>query len=317
MYLPEYSFEWNDGLYQEMFIQQALQEYIPSTFGAFKQSASYAFHDNSFMHGADWLSTQDDRESNLKVLTEDEWRARGFDQSRHKYREGITENQANILQQIEEREKFYGQYMKNTSILSLGGITGMIAGSLADPINYIPFVGWAGRISKVARLASKMPILGMSANAMIGQTAFETVKQSHLKSLGRDVHWAGAMMDVGIAGILGAGFGGLAKFSGLVKKIRSVDPEIHNQNMAVALTQHGDNVAVDSMQGIGDPNPVTTLSPTTELVHEVAEKFRQEQIKTHQTTVDQQTTRLELEGEPVIDPTLREQAIRNYNACKG
>ena len=157
----------------------------------------------------------------------------------------------------------------------------------------------------------------MSANAMIGQTAFETVKQTHLKSLGRDVHWAGAMIDVGIAGILGAGFGGLAKLSGLAKKIRSVDPEIHNQNMAVALTQHGDNVAVDSMQGVIDPNPVTTLSPTTELVHEVAEKFRQEQIKTHQTTIDQQTTRLELEGEPVIDTTLRGEGIRNYNSCKG
>ena len=314
MYLPEYPFEWNDGLYQQTFINQALQEYIPSTFGAFKQSASYAFHDSSFIHAADWISTLDDRESNLKTLTEEEWKEKGYDQSRTKYREGITENQANILQQIEEREKFYGRYMKNTSILSVGGITGMIAGSLLDPINYIPFVGWAGRISKVARLASKMPILGMSANAMIGQTAFETVKQTHLKSLGRDVHWAGAMIDVGIAGILGAGFGGLAKLSGLAKKIRAIDPEIHNQNMAVALTQHGDNVAVDSMQGIGDPNPVTTLSPTTELVVNDP-VFRQEQIKRHQTTMDKHTAELDID--PVVDASVREKAIRSYNACKG
>tara|TARA_R110002020_G_scaffold131725_3_gene294416 strand:- start:1108 stop:2058 length:951 start_codon:yes stop_codon:yes gene_type:complete len=314
MYLPEYAFEMNDGLYQQMYINQAIEEYVPSTWGVYKQSASYAFHDSSFFHAGDYASTFDDRESNQKILTEEEWREKGYDQSRQKYREGITENQAQILQQIQEREKFYGRYMKNTSILSVGGITGMITGSLVDPINYIPFVGWAGRISKVARLASKMPILGMSANAMIGQTAFETVKQSHLKSLGRDVHWAGAMIDVGIAGILGAGFGGLGKLSGLRKKINSVDPATHDQNMAVALTQHGDNIAVDSMQGIGDPNPVTTLSPSKELVINDP-VFRQEQIKRHQTTVDRQTT--ELDVDPIIDANIKEEAIRSYNACKG
>jgi hypothetical protein len=247
-------------------------------------------------------------------LTEEEWRARGYDKGRQKYREGITENQAQILQQIQEREKFYSRYMKNTSILSVGGITGMIAGSLADPINYIPFVGWAGRISKVARLASRMPILGMSANAMIGQVTFETIKQSHLKSLGRDVHWTGAMLDVGIAGLLGAGFGGLATLSGLAKKIRSIDPAVHNENMVVALTAHSDRVSVDNMQGILDPNPVTTLSPSKELVINDP-VFRQEQIKRHQTTVDKQTT--ELDVDPVVNTGVREEGIRSYNACKG
>mgnify|MGYP003150043300 FL=1 len=314
MYLPEYAFEMNEGLYQQMYINQAIEEYVPSTWGVYKQSASYAFHDSSFIHAADWISTLDDRESNLKTLTEEEWKEKGYDQSRTKYREGITENQAQILQQVEEREKFYSRYMKNTSMLSVGGITGMITGSLLDPINYIPFVGWAGRISKVARIASKMPILGMSANAMLGQTAFETVKQSHLKSLGRDVHWAGAMIDVGIAGLLGAGFGGIGKLSGLRKKINAIDPAIHNENMTVALTAHSDRVGVDSMQGIIDPNPVTTLSPSKELVVNDP-VFRQEQIKRHQTTMDKHTA--ELDVDPVVDASVREKAIRSYNACKG
>jgi len=128
------------------------------------------------------------------------------------------------------------------------------------------------------------------------------------------VHWTAAMMDVGIAGLLGAGFGGLATLSGLAKKIRSIDPAVHNENMVVALTAHSDRVSVDNMQGILDPNPVTTLSPSKELVINDP-VFRQEQIKRHQSTVDQQTT--ELGVDPIVDAGVREKGIRSYNACKG
>ena len=215
MILPEYPFEWQEGLYQQMFINEAVNKYVPSSWGVFKQSANYAFHDNSFVHAIDYIDSLTDDE----VISEEQFNEKGYSESGVKYTEGMTDTQAHVLQQMNERDKFYARYMKNTSMLSFGGITGMIVGSIPDPINYIPFVGWAGRISKVARIANKMPMLAMSANAMAGQTAFEVVKQTHLKSLGRDVNWLGAMADVGIAGVLGFGFGGLGKLSKLRNKI--------------------------------------------------------------------------------------------------
>ncbi len=187
MILPEYPFEWQEGMYQQMFVNEAINNYVPSSWGVLKQSANYAFHDNSFVHAIGYIDSLTDSE----VISEEQFKEKGYAESGVQYKEGMTDTQANVLQQMNERDKFYATYMKNTSMLSFGGITGMIAGSIPDPINYIPFVGWAGRISKVARIANKMPMLAMSANAMAGQTAFEVVKQTHLKSLGRDVNWLG------------------------------------------------------------------------------------------------------------------------------
>ena len=311
MYLPKYAFEWDNNLYSNYIMQEAIQNYAPSAFAVFKQSASYAFQDNSFIHARDYLSQfQTDQE----VLTREDWESKGYGKSGVKYSEGITENQAQILEQIQERDKFYAQYMKKSSMVGLGAITGMIAGSIPDPINYIPFVGWASRVSRVAKLVSKMPMLSMSVNAMLGQTAWEGAKQSHLKSLGRDVNWTGAMLDVAMAGVLGFGLGGIGKLSGLSKRMNTVDPDIHQQNMAVALTAHSDRISVDNMQGIIDPDPVTTFSPSKELVINDP-VFRQEQIKRHQTTMDKHTA--ELDVDPVVDASVREKAIRSYNACKG
>ena len=57
MYLPEYTFEWNEGMYGNMMINEAMQNYVPSPFGVFKQSASYAFQDNSLIHAFEYLES--------------------------------------------------------------------------------------------------------------------------------------------------------------------------------------------------------------------------------------------------------------------
>ena len=309
MILPEYPFEWQEGMYQQMFVNEAINNYVPSSWGVLKQSANYAFHDNSFMHAGSYLKTLT---SNDEPLSEDEWREKGYSELGVKYTEGITETQAQILHQMNERDKFYSTYMKNSSMLSFGGIAGMIAGSIPDPINYIPFVGWAGRISKVARIANKMPMLAMSANAMAGQTAFEVVKQTHLKSLGRDVNWLGAMADVGIAGVLGFGFGGLGKLSKLRNKIAKTDQNTHQQNLAVALTTNGEGTPTSNML-VNDLDPVTTTPPAMALAINDIE-FRQRQIQLHQSNLDRQSAEFKQES---IDLQKREEGIINYNNCRG
>jgi hypothetical protein len=308
MILPEYPFEWQEGMYQQMFVNEAINNYVPSSWGVLKQSANYAFHDNSFVHVSDYIDSLTDSE----VISEEQFKEKGYAESGVQYKEGMTDTQANVLQQMNERDKFYATYMKNTSMLSFGGITGMIAGSIPDPINYIPFVGWAGRISKVARIANKMPMLAMSANAMAGQTAFEVVKQTHLKSLGRDVNWLGAMADVGIAGVLGFGFGGLGKLSKLRNKIARTDQNTHQQNLAVALTTNGEGTPTSNML-INDLDPVTTTPPAMALAINDIE-FRQKQIKLHQSSLDKQSN--EFKQEP-IDLQKREEGIINYNNCRG
>tara|TARA_R100000458_G_scaffold56739_1_gene61984 strand:- start:935 stop:1852 length:918 start_codon:yes stop_codon:yes gene_type:complete len=303
MILPEYPFEWQEGLYQQMFVNEAINNYVPSSWGVLKQSANYAFHDNSFVHAIDYIDSLTDGE----VISEEQFKEKGYAESGVQYKEGMTDTQANVLQQMKERDKFYARYMKNTSMLSFGGITGMIAGSIPDPINYIPFVGWAGRISKVARIANKMPMLAMSANAMAGQTAFEVVKQTHLKSLGRDVNWLGAMADVGIAGVLGFGFGGLGKLSGLRKKIASVDPQTHQDNLVNTLTYGSDRKPFDATQGTKElevPPNRDVGQPETHVVDNT-NKFNEE---------FNQNTDVQLD---TTDMTKKQQAIKNYNNCKG
>ena len=310
MYLPEYTAEINNSMFGNAMMNKAIQEYIPSPWGVFKQSASYAFNDNSFIHAYDYL---DSFVTPSGVITKEEFDEKFGSVSNVTYEEGITERQAQILQQSIERDKFYARYMRNTSMLSVGGITGMIAGSVLDPINYIPFIGWAGRISKVARIASKMPMLGMTANAMLGQTTFEVVKQTHLKSLGKDVNWAGAMIDVGMAGVLGMGLGGLGSLSGLAKKMRSVDINTHNQNLSVALTANSDRTPTSNMQ-VNDIDPITTVAPET-IVDTDPVTVRIQKEQGHEASFNNKNK--DLDTTQKVDTPKRQDAIKKFTTCKG
>ena len=308
MYLPKYSFEWNDGMYQNVLMNEALQQYVPSSFGVFKESASYAFNDASFFHVADYLSTLD---PNQEVLTEEQWRDRGYNESGVQYEEGVTDRQAQILQQRVERDRFYGEYMKNASMLSVGGIAGMVVGSLPDPINYIPFVGWAGRIAKVARIASKMPVLAMSANAMIGQATFETIKQSHYKSLGKDVDWQAVFVDVAIAGTLGAGLGGLGKLSGLKRSLSTADPSIHHNNLAIAGTHIADQRPVEvKIQGLYDTEtiPEFTIKATRDISDDPL-FVRNQEINTQERAFETLSKEVEPEPTPLARLAQEEEAL--------
>tara|TARA_R100001530_G_C4319221_1_gene155235 strand:- start:1059 stop:1976 length:918 start_codon:yes stop_codon:yes gene_type:complete len=304
MYLPKYSFEWNNNLYANHMMNQAINNYVPTTWGVFKQSASYAFQDNSFVHANDYLNQL---QTNNDVLTKEEWEARGYHKSGATYKEGITDTQAQVMEQTIERDKFYSNYMRNTSMFGVGSIAGMISGSIPDPINYIPFVGWAGRISKVAKLASKMPMLSMSINAMAGQAVFEGVKQTHLKSLGRDINWTGALVDIAIAGTIGFGFGGVGKLSGLRKKLANIDPQTHQDNLVNSLTYGADKQSFDGTRGTGELE-VPPTKDTTQPETFVADNTKKHDTDFNQNGEFQQNT---------AEINKKQQAIKNYNTCKG
>jgi len=298
MVLPLYAYEYNDGMYQNALMHSAIDKYIPTGFGVFKKSVSYAFQDNTVGHVADYLrSLQAPEDANL--LSKEEYQSSEHYRKEIQWKEGITEKQTQILAERQDREQFYGAYMRNASMLSVGGISGMIIGSIPDPINYIPFLGFSGRIAKTANLARRIPALRMSANAMMGQTAFEAVKQGTAYKLGGEIHWKAAIIDVAIAGTIGAGagviFGGLGSKSGLSKMISESDK---GDNIAIASTHIGDDIPVENMgKNLDTDNLEANTPPTKDLEPDLSQ--RQEQIKMH----EEATTTLEKEFDSGVDPT--------------
>jgi hypothetical protein len=319
MVLPEYTYESNEGMYQNTLMQSAMSKYIPTGFGVFKKSVSFAFQDNSISHVADYLRTLQAPED-TNILTKEEYEESEHFRKEIRWTEGITEKQTEVLAERQDRMSYYGSYMKNASMLSVGGISGMIIGSIPDPINYIPFLGFSGRIAKTASLAKRIPALRMSANAMMGQTAFEAVKQGVTYKLGGDIHWEAAMIDVAIAGLIGAGagviFGGLGSKSGLSKEIAVSE---RGNNLANAGVHIGDDIPVENMgKNLDTGNLEANTPPTKDLEPDLNQT--QEQIKLHQ----EATTTLEKEFDSGVDPanTLLQQnegyfadALRQTKSC--
>jgi hypothetical protein len=319
MILPEYTYEYNEGMHQNALMQSAMSNYMPTGFGVFKKSVSFAFQDNSLSHVADYLRTLQAPED-TNILTKEEYLESEHFRKEIRWTEGITEKQTEILAERQDRMSYYGAYMKNASMLSLGGISGMIIGSIPDPINYIPFLGWSGRIAKTASLVKRVPALRMSANAMMGQTAFEAVKQGVTHKLGGDIHWEAAMIDVAIAGMIGAGagviFGGLGSKSGLSKKIAESE---RGNNLSDTGVHVGDNVPVENMgKGLDADNLEINNPPTKDVETDI--NYREEQIRTHEEATS--TIEKELDSEIDTPNTLAEQnegyfadALRKTKSC--
>ena len=195
------------------------------------------------------------------------------------WKEGLTEKQAQIFSQRQDRINFYNKYMQNTDAFSLASISGMIVGSIPDPINYIPFLGWSNRIRQTTNIIHKIPALQMSANAMLGQTAFEVVKQGSRYNMGADIQWKAATIDVALAGLIGAGagviFGGIGSKSGLSKKISEYD-DPNNLNLTLAgVHLHNSEPVKNALKNTDINNPITTIKPIEDTVNV---NLRQEQI---------------------------------------
>ena len=287
MLRPEYYHDMSGGLYQDIMIREAFQKNVPSLGQVFKESVSFSFFDNTFVHGADYAETID--ESNAQnSLTEEQYNQSPYARKQLGWHEGITEIQAKVLSERYDRETFYSQYTQNVGAFDPARIAGLIVGGIPDPINYIPYVGILGKVSRVARLLHKMPVLGMAANAMISQSAFETVKWSTLHGIGRDVDYKAAIMDVAIAGLIGSGagllFGGVGSKSGLQKRIGQSE---FNNDLVVAGVFNGDGIPVSNrgqalITNVDDP--INTLtSPTTKPEPPI---IRNEEIINHEQIIN-------------------------------
>ena len=281
MYRPDYYHEFNGGLYQDLMMEQAFKKNVPSLGRIFEESISFAFNDNTFIHGADYLETIDEQNAQ-NPLTEEQYKESPYARKELGWHEGITEVQARVLSERYDREAFYGQYTQNVSAFDPARIAGLIVGGIPDPINYIPYVGILSKVSRVARLLHKMPVLGMAANSMISQTAFETAKYTSIAQMGGDINYRAAIMDVAIAGLIGSGagllFGGVGSKSGLQKRIGQSD---FSNDLVVAGVFNVDGIPVSNrgqalITSIDDPintltsptiKPEPPITRTEEIIH--------------------------------------------------
>ena len=300
MLRPDYYHEASGGLYQEIMMKQGFQENIPSLGRIFKESVNYAFMDNTFVHGYDYLRSLEDEEN---VLTEEAYNQSEYKRDSINWHEGMTEMQAKVLSERNDRDAFYAQYTQNVGAFNPARIGGLLVGGIPDPINYLPFLGWAGRLSRVAKTVNKMPVLGMAANAMIGQSAFETVKWSSIHNMGGDINIEGALIDVALAGMIGSGagllFGGLGKNSGLQEKLGQIEYQKklpwteHTDDLVVSGVHVSDGMTVNSRgeRLLNDPDapPQAGHPPTKEVDPDevwTQAEWRQEQIKNQEKTID-------------------------------
>ena len=281
MYRPDYYHEFNGGLYQDLMMEQAFKKNVPSLGRIFEESISFAFNDNTFIHGADYLETIDEQNAQ-NPLTEEQYKESPYARKRLQWHEGITEVQARVLSERYDREDFYAQYTQNVGAFDPTRIAGLIVGGIPDPINYIPYVGILSKVSRVARLLHKMPVLGMAANSMISQTAFETAKYTSIAQMGGDVNYRAAIMDVAIAGLIGSGagllFGGVGSKSGLQKRIGQSD---FSNDLVVAGVFNVDGIPVsnrgqalitnidDAINTLTSPTvkPEPPITRTEEIIH--------------------------------------------------
>ena len=279
MYRPDYIHEYDNSLYQDIMMRNAFQKNIPSMGDIFTESISHSFHDATFMHAGDYLSTlESDEEANL--LTKEEYNASPYARDRISWHDGMTETQAKVLAERHDRDAFYSMYTKNVSAFNPARI---------------------GRISKVARTLNKMPVLGMAANSMVNQAAFETAKYTAIYNVGGDINYKAAVLDVAIAGLIGSGagllFGGVGKNSGLQQKLGQIEYQKklpwneHSEDLAVSTVHVVDGVPVNNRGErllVDKDAPPEVGHPPTKEPDKIwtQEEWRQEQIKNQERTID-------------------------------
>jgi hypothetical protein len=145
------------------------------------------------------------------VLTKEEWQASPSFRDKIPYDPGMTADRASAL------ASWYDASQARQAIIDKGPggflgnaiwLGGMLAGSLPDPVNYIPILGPEVRAAQIARFGR----LGGSAAVSSADAALNTAIMSGLtagtrQSFGDDVTWQSWLTDVAIGAAIGGAFG--------------------------------------------------------------------------------------------------------------
>lgn len=169
-----------------------------------------------------WLETEDEyqiRRKRAGAITKEEYEASPNFRTGVPYDSGMTQDRAAALASWYDASKA----RQDTIARGPGGflgtslwLGGMVIGSAADPVNYIPVFGpevRAAQIAKFGRLGGSM--LTSAADAALNTAAASAITAGSRASFGDDVTWQGFLTDVAIGAVIGGAFGAAtAKWEG-------------------------------------------------------------------------------------------------------
>jgi len=193
--------------------ETAVQNYDPSFGFLAKEAFRLGLRDTTISLAAS-LEAMTEAEKEGKISREEYEQSQFFDPD-IKYDDSFTYAKARLLKERMEQERLYDYYLQQMSGLDyVAGFTGLIGGSIPDPINFIPMLGamskparaleYAGVTSRVARRG----MLG-AADAAIASTLVSPLLMAERGTYQQKYDVQDALIDIGLATGIGFGFGSL------------------------------------------------------------------------------------------------------------
>lgn len=193
--------------------EAAVQNYDPSFGFLAKEAFRLGLRDTTISLAAS-LEAMTEAEKEGKISREEYEQSKFFDPD-IKYDDSFTYAKARLLKERAEQERLYDYYLQQMSGMDyVAGFTGLIGGSIPDPINFIPMLGamskparareYAGVTSRVARRG----MLG-AADAAIASTLVSPLLMAERGTYQQKYDVQDALIDIGLATGIGFGFGSL------------------------------------------------------------------------------------------------------------
>lgn len=277
-----YRMDLNEGELGELYMGQAVRQFKPGVANQMFETFEGALQHNTLQYGLELIQGLND---DSPVIQKELWNKENHENYRNglPYREGLTEDQAYIEAERYDREIIKSEYMRNTDPFDLHNLGAAFSAAIFDPLSYVPMVGLGSkaigigakisqRMNVVSNVATKIhplkslaynavkpikPIAVYGAEGALAETTFQIIKASAEASNGRDFDYMGAMLDVSIATVFGAGLGTIP--TAMIIKKNFSDRQIA---LGIAKTEHDFRIHGESQ--VDGPSPLGETPPTKE-----------------------------------------------------
>lgn len=235
------------------YLDSIISSYVPSNSMLFSESMLYGLRTMWWQEMIDEMRF--DNASQGTVISEENFKESPFYREGLEWYEGATIGQLKVMAENHDRNMHFAQLTQNVSIFSGTGAVmmgGLIAGSLPDPLNFIPFIGLSRRVVKGAKLlasiktassafrSSKIPQSALArtltdvVDPMIG-AGLANLAIADKRSKFQEEHDAKmVLMDLAIGGGIGLGITGIKTIRG---KLARVSAKTHADRIAMGMEQ--------------------------------------------------------------------------------
>jgi hypothetical protein len=158
-----------------------------------------------------------------RPLSREEWQTSGFARDGISWDAGMTQGRARAMAEVFDQNRYRERILSGRDAGALetaAQFGGMIAGSLLDPLNFLPVAGPAGRALQAAGAARSAAVLARPGVAMgavrgsIDATGGAVVAAPFIygtqAEFGDEITAGQVALDFAVSAVLGAAFGGVA-----------------------------------------------------------------------------------------------------------